>query len=118
MEYDPVSSWNCLNADSASEQVKRSRPLDKKQIRKGHKKPNLSSFEPGLPKGAGNFPAVAEQLRVQKDREMNLSHDNLHFVKPMKYSLKPEFNNWKLHETFEAETIRGGREIIGILREC
>ena len=66
------------------------------------------SLDDGLPKGAGRFPEVAEWLSIQKDREINLSHDSLRLVTTLKYSLKPEFKKWKLQGTFQATNIATG----------
>ena len=89
---------------------KQNQAFYKRQTKNRKKKISLASLslDDGLPKGAIGFPEVAERLSIQKDREINLSDDNPRFVTTLKYSLKPEFDKWKLQETFQATHIATG----------
>ena len=107
VEHDPVSNWNWFNRDPSPEPVKRSRLLHKRKIgnRKRHRNQASRCLKDDLAKGAVDFSEIREQLHEQKKYWMKLSHDIPKYVSSLKYSLKPEFINWKLQETLEATNI-------------
>ena len=66
MEYDPISNWNCRNADPAPEEFKRKLPLRKKQ-RKPLAVQSLS-IDDGINKNPRNFPSSGGAAEVQRNQ--------------------------------------------------
>ena len=99
MEYDPILNWNCRNADPAPEELKRKLPLRNKQ-----RKPvavQFLSMDDRLNKNPRNFPSLTQRLELQKCREAKLDTENPKFVTSLKYSLKQNYNRWKLPSFIE-----------------
>ena len=94
MEYDPILNWNCRNADPAPEEFKRKLPLRKKQ-RKPLAVQSLS-MDDGLNKNPRNFPSLTQRLELQKCRETKLDTENPKYITSLKYSIKENYNRWKL----------------------
>ena len=99
MEYDPILNWNCRNADPAPEEFKRKLPLRKKQ-RKPLAVQSLS-IDDGLNKNPRNFPSLTQRLELQKCREIKLDTENPKYITSLKYSIKENFNRWKLPSFIE-----------------
>ena len=102
MEYDPISNWNCRNADPAPEEFKKKLPLRKKQRKPG--KPVVVqslSMDDGLNKNPRNFPNLTQRLELQKCREAKLDTENPKFITSSKYSIKQNYNRWKLPSFIE-----------------
>ena len=99
MEYDPILNWNCRNADPAPEEFKRKLPLRKKQ-RKPVAVQSLS-MDDGLKKNPRNFPSLTPRLELQKCRETKLDTENPKFITSLKYSIKQNYNRWKLPSFIE-----------------
>ena len=99
MEYDPTLNWNCRNADPAPEEFKRKLPLRKKQ-RKSVAVQSLS-IDDGLNKNPRNFPSLNQRLDLQKSREAKLDPENPRFITSLKYSIKQNYNRWKLPSFIE-----------------
>ena len=94
MEYDPILNWNCRNADPAAEEFKRKLPLRKKQ-RKPVAVQSLSRDD-GLNKNPRNFPSLTQRLEMQKCREAKMDTENPKLITSLKYSIKQNYNRWKL----------------------
>ena len=99
MEYDPILNWNCRNADPAPEEFKRKLPLRKKQ-RKPVAVQSLS-MDDGLNKNPRSFPSLTQRLELQKCREAKLDTENPKFITSLKYSIKQNYNRWKLPSFIE-----------------
>ena len=99
MEYDPILNWNCRNADPAPEEFKRKLPLRKKQ-RKPLAVQSLS-IDDGLNKNPRNFPSLTQRLELQKCRETKLDTENPKYITSLKYSIKENYNRWKLPSFIE-----------------
>ena len=99
MEYDPILNWNCQNADPAPEEFKRKLPLRKKQ-RKAVAVQSLS-MDDGLNKNPRSFPSLTQRLDLQKSREAKLDTENPKFITSLKYSIKQNYNRWKLPSFIE-----------------
>ena len=99
MEYDPILNWNCRNADPAPEEFKRKLPLRKKQ-RKPVAVQSLS-MDDGLNKNPRNFPSLTQRLELQKCRETKLDTENSKYITSLKYSIKENYNRWKLPSFIE-----------------
>ena len=99
MEYDPILNWNCQNADPSPEELKRKLPLRKKQ-RKSVVVQSLS-IDDGLNKNLRNFPSLNQRLELQKNREAKLDTENPRFITSLKYSIKQNYNRWKLPSFIE-----------------
>ena len=99
MEYDPILNWNCRNADPAPEEFKRKLPLRKKQ-RKPVAVQSLS-MDDGLNKNPRIFPSLTQRLELQKCREAKLDTENQKFITSLKYSIKQNYNSWKLPSFIE-----------------
>ena len=99
MEYDPILNWNCRNADPAPEEFKRKLPLRKKQ-RKPVAVQSLS-MDDGLNKNPRNFPSLTQRLELQKCRETKLDTENPKYITSLKYSIKENYNRWKLPSFIE-----------------
>ena len=99
MEYDPILNWNCRNADPAPEEFKRKLPLRKKQ-RKPLAVQSLS-IDDGLNNNPRNFPSLTQRLELQKCRETKLDTENPKYITSLKYSIKENFNRWKLPSFIE-----------------
>ena len=99
MEYDPILNWNCRNADPAPEEFKRMLPLRKKQ-RKPVAVQSLS-MDDRLNKNPRNFPSLTQRLELQKCRETKLDTENPKFITSLKYSIKQNYNRWKLPSFIE-----------------
>ena len=98
MEYDPILNWNCRNTDPA-EEFKRKLPLRKKQ-RKPVAVQSLS-MDYGLNMNPRNFPSLTQRLELQKCREAKLDTENPKYITSLKYSLKQNYNRWKLPSFIE-----------------
>ena len=96
MEYDPILNWNCRNADPAPEEFKRKLPLRKKQ-RKPVAVQSLS-MDDGLNKNPRIFPSLTQR---QKCRETKLDTENPKYLTSLKYSIKENYNRWKLASFIE-----------------
>ena len=94
MEYAPILIWNCRNADPAPEEFKRKLPLRKKQRKPGAVQ--SLSMDDGLNKNPRNFPSLTQRLELQKSREAKLDTENPKFTTSLKYSIKQNYNRWKL----------------------
>ena len=99
MEYDPNLNWNCRNADPAPEEFKRKLTLRKKQ-RKPVAVQSLS-MDDGLNKNPRNFPSLFQRLELQKCRETKLDTENSKYITSLKYSIKENYNRWKLPSFIE-----------------
>ena len=99
MEYDPILNWNCRNADPAPEEFKRKLPLRKKQ-RKPVAVQSLS-MDDGLNKNPRKFPSLTQRLELQKCRETKLDTENPKYLTSLKYSIKENYNRWKLASFIE-----------------
>ena len=96
---DPILNWNCQNADPAPEEFKRKLPLRKKQ-RKPVAVQSLS-MDDELNKNPRNFPSLTQRLELQKCRETKLDTENPKYITSLKYSIKENFNRWKLPSFIE-----------------
>ena len=99
MEYDPILNWNCRNADPAPEEFKRKLPLRKKQ-----RKPvavQFLSMDDWLKKNIRNFASLTQRLELQKCRETKLDTENPKYITSLKYSIKENYNRWKLPSFIE-----------------
>ena len=96
MEYDPIMNWKCRNADPAPEQFKRKLPLRKKRYLKSVVKSPSKSIDDGLNKDPRNFPNLKQRLELQKEKELKLDTVNPQFSTSLKYSIKQNYNRWKL----------------------
>ena len=94
MEYDSILNWNCRNADPAPKEFKRKLPLRKKQRKSVAVQP--LSVDHGLNKNPRNFPSLTRRLELQKSREVKLDTENPRFITSLKYSIKQNYNRWKL----------------------
>ena len=94
MEYDSILNWNCQNANPAPKEFKRKLPLRKKQ-RKSVAVQSLS-VDDGLNKNPRNFPSLTQRLELHKSREAKLDTENPKFITSLKYSIKQNYNRWKL----------------------
>ena len=99
MEYNSILNWNCQNADPAPEKFKRKLPLRKKQ-RKSIVVQSLS-IDDGLNKNSRSFPCLNQRLELQKSREAKLDTENPRFITSLKYSIKQNYNRWKLPSFIE-----------------
>ena len=99
MEYDPILNWNCRNADPAPEEFKRKLPLRRKQ-RKPVAVQSLS-MDDWLNKISRNFPSLTQRLELQKCRETKLDKENPKYITSLKYSIKENYNRWKLPSFIE-----------------
>ena len=97
-EYDSILNWNCRNADPAPEEFKRKLPLRKKQLKSVVQS---LSIDDGLSKNPKNFPSLNQRLELQKNREVKLHTENPRFITSLKYSIKQNYNRWKLPSFFE-----------------
>ena len=98
MEHDKILNWNCRNADPAPEEFKRKLPLRKKQL-KSVVQP--LSIDDGLNKNPRSFPSLNQRLELQKNREVKLYTENPRFITSLKYSIKQNYNRWKLPSFIE-----------------
>ena len=98
-EYCPILNWNCRNADQAPEEFKRTLPLRKKQ----RKSVVVQSFsiDDGLNKNPRNLPSLNQRLELQKNREVKIDTENPRFITSLKYSIKQNYNRWKLPSFIE-----------------
>ena len=99
MEYDPILNWNCRNADSSPEEFKRKLPLRKKQ--QNSVVVQSLSIDDGLNKNPQNFPSLNQRLELQKSREAKLDTENPRFITSLKYSIKQNYNRWKMPSFIE-----------------
>ena len=99
MEYDPILNWNCRNADPAPEEFKRMLPLRKKQ--RTPVAVQSLSMDDGLNKNPRNFPSLTQRLELQKCRETKLDTENPKYITSSKYSIKENYNSWKLPSFIE-----------------
>ena len=100
MEYDPILNWSCRNADPAPEEFKRKLPLRNKKQRKPVAVQSLS-MDDGLNKNPRNFPSLTQRLELQKCRETKLDTENPKYITSLKYSIKENYNRWKLPSFIE-----------------
>ena len=91
-------NWNCRNADPASEEFKRKLPLRKKQLKSVVQS---LSIDDGLNKNPRSFPSLNRKLELQKNREVKLDTENPRFITSLKYSIKQNYNRWKLPSFIE-----------------
>ena len=98
LEYDSNLNWNCRNADPAPEEFKRKLPLRKKQPKSVVQS---LSIDDGLNKNTKNFPSLNQRLEQQKNREVKLDNENPRFITSLKYSIKQNYNRWKLPLFFD-----------------
>ena len=99
MEYDPYLNWNCPNAVPAPEEFKRKLPLRKKQ--RICVIVQSLSIDDGLNKNPRNFTSLNQRLELQKSREAKLDTENPRFKTNLKYSIKQNYNRWKLPSFIE-----------------
>ena len=55
----------------------------------------------GLNKNPRNFPSLTQRLELQKCRETKLDTENPKYITSLKYSIKENFNRWKLPSFIE-----------------
>ena len=96
IEYDPILNWNCRNAHPAPEEFKRKLPFRMKPLAV-----QSLSIDDGLNKNPRNFPSLTQRLELQKCRETKLDTENPKYITSLKYSIKGNFNRWKLPSFIE-----------------
>ena len=87
------------NTDSATKEFLKKLPLRKKQ-RKPVAVQSLS-MDDGLNKNPRNFPSLTQRLELQKCRETKLDTENPKYITSLKYSIKENYNRWKLPSFIE-----------------
>ena len=65
----------------------------------------------GLPKG-NNFPLKSRRLEMQFEREMFPLKENPQFITSLDYSLKPEFNQWRIDDTAVIQNLATQERIV------
>ena len=58
-------------------------------------------MDDGLNKNPRNFPSLTQRLELQKSREAKLDTENPKFITSFKYSIKQNYNRWKLPSFIE-----------------
>ena len=58
-------------------------------------------MDDGLNKNPRNFPSSTQRLELQKSREAKLDTENPTFITSFKYSIKQNYNRWKLPSFIE-----------------
>ena len=53
-------------------------------------------MDDGLNKNPRSFPSLTQRLELQKSREAKLDTENPKFITSLKYSIKQNYNRWKL----------------------
>ena len=58
-------------------------------------------MDDGLNKNPRNFPSLTQRLELQKCRETKLDTENPKYITSLKYSIKENYNRWKLPSFIE-----------------
>ena len=58
-------------------------------------------MDDGLNKNPRNFPSLTQRLELQKCRETKLDTENPKYITSLKYSIKENYNSWKLPSFIE-----------------